>query len=798
MSEIRLSIVIPAHNEEDSLAGTIHALVGALSAESIPHEILVVDDHSTDGTADVLQQLSNQYPSVRRISNERPNGFGQAVHTGIDAFTGDAFCLVMADGSDDPRDVVRYYRKLLEGYECVFGSRFTAKSKVVNYPKHKLLLNRLANLFIRILFGLQYNDITNAFKCYRRNVIEGIRPILSNHFNLTVELPLKAIVRGFSYTVVPIHWYGRVHGVSKLRIQEMGSRYLFIVLYVLLERLLSRGDYVRADQAAPVAGSDTPAPSAVLRPGWAWLSVVIVAVVQMLFAYTYPLNHLGGDTPGYEHVLLNRTSDLLFAPGYMVLAGLPLRVDTLYDAAMKNLDGFRDLLQVGQHAFEVLCLAILLIALTRVYNRLTAFLAVLIAGTSARAMGSNSSVYPEWMQADLLVLAFSLAVLAFTTPATRLRKTILYVAAFGVFAWCVLVKFNSIVFLPGLLAFFLFEKVPWRRRATMLLAATLFAFANYAVFLVAFHEPATGTFALTRDRSWVLLAKLENVYGQKLPYPEGIATKRWLALSSMLPPTYNAGSVGIFMNVNSVSKEIREPMRKKVGYLLDADERILDETLRTHRLPETFRLGISSIPISYYVGLKESDDLGVQVFRESIRHAPARYFRSVWLDSLAECGYPTTEPTFPSPRSVTGVTERVVPAGRNWLRLEVGPSSPLGYNSKKPIIWEPGYRFFAVLEKLAMSRGRTVFFMALGAVLAIWHGLRYGWSLQSGIPIALALLLVGFDIFSHAVLAFRFKEWRLAYPVAAILLAITAGWGVRELIAAVGRVVSGRVPAKST
>jgi dolichol-phosphate mannosyltransferase len=254
---MKLSIVIPAHNEEGSIAATIDALTAALDPESIPYEIVVVNDHSTDGTAEVLQQLAQRCPSLRGVDNERQNGFGQAVHTGIDAYTGDAFCLVMADGSDDPQDVVRYYRKLLEGYECAFGSRFMDGSKVVNYPKHKLLLNRVVNFFISLLFGLQYNDITNAFKCYRRNVIDGIRPILSHHFNLTVELPLKAIVRGFSYAVLPIDWHGRTRGVSKLRIQEMGSRYLFIILYVLLERLLSRGDYVRSGDPERITSTAT-------------------------------------------------------------------------------------------------------------------------------------------------------------------------------------------------------------------------------------------------------------------------------------------------------------------------------------------------------------------------------------------------------------------------------------------------------------------------------------------------------------------------------------------------------------
>jgi len=135
-------------------------------------------------------------------------------------------------------------------------------SRVVDYPVHKLLINRLANWFIKIIFGIRYNDVTNAFKLYRREVIGGIQPILSHHFNLTVELPLKAIARGYSYTVIPIRWYNRKSGISKLRIKEMGSRYLFIVLYVWLEKHLSKGDYLRTKQIPKPATS----PIAVDKP----------------------------------------------------------------------------------------------------------------------------------------------------------------------------------------------------------------------------------------------------------------------------------------------------------------------------------------------------------------------------------------------------------------------------------------------------------------------------------------------------------------------------------------------------
>ena len=137
--------------------------------------------------------------------------------------------------------------------------RFVRGSRVVDYPLHKLLVNRLANKFIDVLFRLHFNDTTNAFKAYRREAIDGVKPFLSSHFNITVELPLKAITRGYTYTTVPINWYNRATGVSKLKIKEMGSRYLFIVLYVFLERHLTRGDYRRAPDVVPSRPARPPA-----------------------------------------------------------------------------------------------------------------------------------------------------------------------------------------------------------------------------------------------------------------------------------------------------------------------------------------------------------------------------------------------------------------------------------------------------------------------------------------------------------------------------------------------------------
>jgi len=238
-----LSVVIPARDEEGCVASTVEHLHVELKLREVPHEIVVVDDGSGDRTWAILEELAQKHPEVRPIQNKGLHGFGRAVICGLEKVKGDAVVIMMADESDDCRDVVRYWQKLNEGYDCVFGSRFMRGGGVIDYPRLKLWVNRVANKFLKVIFQIRLNDTTNAFKAYRRSVIQGCGPLIAPHYNLTVELPLKAIVRGYTWAVIPITWRNRRTGTAKLKLREMGSRYLFICLYVWLEKYFSRGDY---------------------------------------------------------------------------------------------------------------------------------------------------------------------------------------------------------------------------------------------------------------------------------------------------------------------------------------------------------------------------------------------------------------------------------------------------------------------------------------------------------------------------------------------------------------------------
>jgi dolichol-phosphate mannosyltransferase len=223
---MELCVIIPAKNEMLTLSETIDNIQKKLEGE-IPYNLLVVNDHSDDGTLQLLENLSRMYSHLKFVSNEWDGGVGNAIRFGLTQWQGDIVAICMADGSDSPEDILLSYKKICkDGYDCVFGSRFIKGGQVKNYPFVKYFLNRIFNNWVRIKTGINYNDFTNIFKLYHRRSIEVIFPLDSTGFSIGLEMSLKAFKRGLSIAIIPISWKQRKAGVSKLKLRKNIKLYM--------------------------------------------------------------------------------------------------------------------------------------------------------------------------------------------------------------------------------------------------------------------------------------------------------------------------------------------------------------------------------------------------------------------------------------------------------------------------------------------------------------------------------------------------------------------------------------------
>jgi len=233
-----LSIIIPVKNEEEIILNTLSKLDNSWLFK-IDHEIIIINDHSTDATKKLIESYESKKINII-IKDNHKKGLGSAIITGIDNSSKKYIAIYMADMSDSFEDFNSYYEEIKKdnSLEAVFGSRFIKLSKVTNYPKFKLFINRLANNIIKLIFLSKYNDFTNAFKIYKKSTLQKLQPLVSENFNIFLELPLKIDSRKLKYKIIPISWQGRSLGKSKFEIKEIGSKYIFTMLYCLLEKIL--------------------------------------------------------------------------------------------------------------------------------------------------------------------------------------------------------------------------------------------------------------------------------------------------------------------------------------------------------------------------------------------------------------------------------------------------------------------------------------------------------------------------------------------------------------------------------
>jgi dolichol-phosphate mannosyltransferase len=231
-----ISILIPIRNEYENLDDIER--IFKKNFYEIRHEVILINDFSNDNTLIKAEEISKKNKNFIVYNNQK-KGLGGAINLGIEKANGKFICIMMADLSDDINDLKKYYTLMEENnYDAVFGSRFITDSKVIGYPKQKLILNRVFNFIVKLVFLNRYNDYTNAFKIYKSEMIKNFLPLMSESFNVFLELPLKVISRKYDYKVIPINWSTRKRGEAKFKIKELRSKYLFTLIYCFIEKIL--------------------------------------------------------------------------------------------------------------------------------------------------------------------------------------------------------------------------------------------------------------------------------------------------------------------------------------------------------------------------------------------------------------------------------------------------------------------------------------------------------------------------------------------------------------------------------
>lgn len=517
---------------------------------------------------------------------------------------------------------------------------------------------------------------------------------------------------------------------------------------------------------------------------FATLALLLVLAAHLLFIKTYPLNSRGGDTGNYFSMLRDGKSSLVHAGGYPFLIGLPFRHGPLADLPATAPARFERVLQRTQHGIALIGVLVLFAFVRRVYGTIAASLATLGVGTNLQLLGGTSSTYPEWLQSALFVAAASSAGWAYL-ESRGTRKALLYALSVVSFSWCFLVKFNAaalaIMYVPAFVA----ERERLTRKLLWLVMYASIAFANIALYELAFHRPTTGTYRLTADTGWVLLTRIQSVYHNQLSPDSGPNTKRWLALSAALPMHYEFAGPGMFSHVNAVPAEIRAPYRPVFDWIMGADDASLDRWLAAHPVPPGFNVGVSGIPVCYYVGLLEGNDLGIKVAGEAVRSDPSTYAAVVWRELLAAMTTNQREALFPVPGNMPAFGFSIfkeLPEGRVRLRQTSQPSS-VPYAYRNPTVWWPGVRLIAGEYERFVPAGLVTGLAAFAIlVAAVGAAVRRRLAFAEVTTLTAAVCLLTVVLASCLTYQFRWKELCLVLPLAATLAGAGLSWAPRELL----------------
>ena len=232
-----LSIIVPAHNEEGNIAQVIQKIEETVI---VSHELIIINDHSTDKTGTIVSGLMQDYPNLRLIDNPLEGSFANAIKTGLANIKTGVVVQVMADLCDDLNTINKMYEKIGQGYDVVCGSRYIKGGARLGGSRLKGFLSTFAGWSLHYLLGIPTHDIANAFKMYSKKVLDTVN-IEAEGFEISMELPLKAYYAGFKITEVPTVWREREKGKSNFKMFKLAPSYLKFYLWGIVKRFSFRG-----------------------------------------------------------------------------------------------------------------------------------------------------------------------------------------------------------------------------------------------------------------------------------------------------------------------------------------------------------------------------------------------------------------------------------------------------------------------------------------------------------------------------------------------------------------------------
>lgn len=230
---MKLSIVVPAHNEQENITNVIRQIEDSLDLD---YELVIVNDHSRDDTARLVEEMAKAYGNIRLVENKLDAGFANALRTGFNSAVAEVIIPVMGDLCDDLPTIKAMLEKINAGYDIVCGARYISGGARMGGSKIKGFLSSFAGNSLYYLLGVPTHDIANAFKMYRKKVIEAVN-IEATGFEISMEITLKAYYSGFKITEVPTVWKERTKGKSSFKILKLLPNYLKLYFWAIFNRV---------------------------------------------------------------------------------------------------------------------------------------------------------------------------------------------------------------------------------------------------------------------------------------------------------------------------------------------------------------------------------------------------------------------------------------------------------------------------------------------------------------------------------------------------------------------------------